>query len=423
MLLPRITCLSGSHSKNTFESLLFASRYSQDKKRNCDTAGIALRFLFLLKNQKNTCAISLDVIQFILSPNIDKRKDFQAMKKLFSLLLCAALLLSAMTGALTSCSGVDEKKEAKYTAAVALIANGNYESAYAAFKELGDYKDSEKYLSGFMYFPSVTSYDLYDRSGVMTTTFGSYNLPVRLLSKGTIDGEGEYTKDGWYSYDSKGNWMRQAVLYNDDFLAYDYTYDANGDVIKAEYTEGGAVVAVHLFAYDENRLLIRESYEENGVIYYEYQHTYDADGNLIKSVCEAGGINYVYDFVYNEDGNLINERGESSDGSTYNIDYTYNDDGNMIKNVRSDNGEISATLDFTYDSNKNLIKEEWSYPDETKDVYTQEYDENGNMIKKVNTYADGTVESAEWQYILTYVPIEIPEWTWGQIMGLFFEII
>jgi hypothetical protein len=345
------------------------------------------------------------------------------MKKLFSLLLCAVLFLSALTGALTSCSGDTDERETKYTAALALIASGDYESAYAAFKELGDYKDSEKYLSGFCYFPSVVNYDLYDRSGVMTITLGSYNLPVRLLAKGTIEGEGEYTKDGWYSYDSKGNWMRQAVLYNNDFLAYDYTYDANGNIIKAEYTDGGAVIAVHNYAYDENGLRIREAYEENGVVYYDYQNTYDANGNLIKSVCEAEGDNFVYDFVYNEDGNLVNDRGERSDGYSYNNDYTYNAEGNMIKKVCSENGEVGATLDCTYDSNENCIKEEWSYPDETKDVYTKEYDENGNLTKEVHTYSDGTVESVEWKYLFTYVPIDVPEWTKDQIRGLFFDII
>jgi len=34
-----------------------------------------------------------------------------------------------------------------------LILNGSYEEAYALFKELGDYKDSEEYLSRFRYVP------------------------------------------------------------------------------------------------------------------------------------------------------------------------------------------------------------------------------------------------------------------------------
>ena len=34
-----------------------------------------------------------------------------------------------------------------------LILNGSYEEAYALFKELGDYKDSEEYLSKFRYVP------------------------------------------------------------------------------------------------------------------------------------------------------------------------------------------------------------------------------------------------------------------------------
>lgn len=339
------------------------------------------------------------------------------MKKLLVKLLSLVMVIIIATSCLVSCG--EGENETKYNNACALIESGDYEAAYTVFKELDDYKDSEKYLSRFVYFPSVVNFDLYDRSGVMTTTLGSFNLPIRLLTNGTIDGEGEYTKDGWYSYDNNGNWLRQAMRYNSDFLAYDYTYDANGNIIKAEYTDGGAVIAVHNYAYDENGLRIRESYEENGVVYYDYQNTYDAKGNLIKSVYEAEDGNYIYDYVYNEDNNLVNERGESPDGYSYNNDYTYNDDGNMIKKVCSENGEISATLNCTYDSNKNCIKEEWNYPDKTKDVYTKEYDENGNLTKEVHTYADGTVESVEWEYLFTYVTIDVPEWTKNQIIGLF----
>ena len=343
------------------------------------------------------------------------------MKNQLTKLLSLAMVIIMAMSCLVACG--EDENEVKYNNACALIESGDYEAAYAAFKELGDYKDSEKHLERFAYFPSVVNYNLYDRSGVMTVTLGSYNLPVHILTKGTIDGVGEYTKDGWYSYDSKGNWMRQAMIYNGDFLAYDYTYDADGNVIKAEYTDGASVIAVHNYVYDENGLKIRESYEENGVVYYDYRNTYDAKGNLVKSVYEAEEGDYVYNYVYNEDGNLVNDRAEIPEGYSYNNDYTYNDDGNMIKKVCSENGEVTATLDCTYDSNGNRIKEVWSYPDETKDVFTKEYDENGNPTKEVHTYSDGTVESVEWKYLFTYVTIDVPEWTKDQIMGLFFEII
>ena len=342
------------------------------------------------------------------------------MKKQLTKLLSLAMAIILAISCLVSCG--EDKNEAKYNNACTLLESGDYEAAYTAFKELGDYKDSETYLSRFVHFPTVINYDLYDRSGVITTTLGAFNLPVHVSTKGTMEGEGEYTKDGWYSYDNNGNWMRQAVLYNSDFLAYDYTYDAKGNVIKAVYSVDGTVSAVHNFTYDENGLKIRDTYEENGVVYYDYQNTYDANGNMIKSVYAAEAGNYIYEYVYNEDGKIVNERGENPAGNYYTIDYTYNDDGNLIKKVRSENGEVTLTVDCTYDSNGNRIKEERSFPDETKDIYTREYDEHGNQTKEVRTYSDGIVETAEWKYIFTYVTIDVPEWTWGEIASLFFSI-
>ena len=67
-----------------------------------------------------------------------------------------------------------------------MIESGDYEEAYAAFMELGDFKDSQKYLSRFVYFPLVANYVLYDRSGVMTVELGAFNLPSRVFSVGTI---------------------------------------------------------------------------------------------------------------------------------------------------------------------------------------------------------------------------------------------
>lgn len=343
------------------------------------------------------------------------------MKKQIKSLFCTAMIITVAISSFVACEikqNQPDPNETKYNDACALIESGDYKGAYAAFKALDNYKDSQKYLSRFVYFPSVINYELEDRSGVMTVTLGSYNLPVRMLTKGTIDLKGDYTKDGWYTYDGKGNLMRQAMTYNGDFAAYDYTYDSNNNIIKAEGSEGDVVRAVNEYVYDENGLLIRESYVEDGVLYYDYVNSYDANGNLIKSVFEAEEGNYIYDYVYNENGNLVNERGESPYGC-YNNDYTYNADGNLAKKVRSENEEISYTLDYTYDSAGNCIKEEWSYPDETKDVYTKEYDEYGNITKEVHTYADGTVEMVEWQYVFTYITIDVPDWTMNQVMGIF----
>ena len=85
-----------------------------------------------------------------------------------------------------------------YIEAIDLAAEGKYEEAYAMFEELGNYKDSQKFLSRFVYFPTVLTYTLFDRTGVMTVDFGAYNLPSRMLSDGSIG-----TKDGMYIYDNQ----------------------------------------------------------------------------------------------------------------------------------------------------------------------------------------------------------------------------
>ena len=341
------------------------------------------------------------------------------MMKKISRLFCAALIFPMAMGTFAACENkMDNATETKYNSACALIESGDYEGAYSVFMGLGDYKNTEKYLSRFMCFPSVVNYELYDRSGVMTVTLGSYNLPVRMLTKGTIEGQGDYTKDGWYTYDGKGNLMRQAMTYNGDFAAYDYTYDANNNIIKAELSEAGVVRAVNGYAYDANGLLIRESYIEDGVVHYDYANSYDSNGNLIKSVYESPDGDYIYDYVYNADGKLINDSGTLPYGY-YTNEYTYSEDGRLAKKVYTEEGELNYTLYYTYDRVGMCIKEEYNYPNETKDVFTKEYDERGNLTKEVHTYADGTVETVEWQYVLTYVTIDVPTWTLNQIMGIF----
>ena len=342
------------------------------------------------------------------------------MKKQLTRLFCSAMVLTIAMSSLAACQTIkDNATETKYNSACALIERGDYKAAYAAFKDLGDYKNSENYLSRFVYFPSAINYELYDRAGVMTITLGSYNLPVRMLTEGTIEGEGDYTKDGWYTYDGKGNLMRQAMTYNGDFVAYDYSFDENNNIIKAELSEAGVVRAVNGYAYDANGLLIRESYIEDGVVHYDYANSYDSNGNLIKSVYESPDGDHIYEYVYDANGKLVNNSGETPYGYYYTNEYTYNEDGKRMKRVCFEEGALSFTINYTYDDAGNCIKEEYSYPDETKDVFTKEYDEYGNLTKEVHTYADGTVESVEWKYVFTYVTIDVPTWTKNQLMGIF----
>ena len=338
------------------------------------------------------------------------------MKKI-SRLVCAALTFTMTMGSFAACGkGSDETK---YNDARALIESGEYERAYAVFKELGDYKDSQKYLSRFVYFPTIANYDLHDRSGVMTVELGAYNMPSRMLTVGVEGAEDTtYIKDGVYTYDSVGNLMKQAVTYNETLLAYDYTYDQSNRLIKAEYSIDGVVCAVNDYVYDENGWLVRESYAEDGVTVYDYVNSYDANGNQIRCEYNAPEGDYVYIYTYNNEGYLVNERGEAPGGLWYTIDSTYTD-GKITQEVYNNNENESYITDHTYDNAGNCIREVTNFSDGTSEIFVQEFDANGNLTKEELTGTDGTVETVEWQYALTYLTIDIPDSTMSQILGVF----
>jgi YD repeat-containing protein len=310
------------------------------------------------------------------------------------------MVIIIATSCLVACG--EGENETKYNNACALIESGDYEAAYTVFKELGDYKDSEKYLSRFVYFPSVVNFDLYDRSGVMTVTLGQYNLPCKSVSEGTVG-----RKDSEYTYDSKGNLIRQAVTHNGMVAAMDHTYDENNHRIKVEYSENGVVSIVYDYAYDAKGQLIREVYTEEGVVYYDYQHSYDENGNMIKSEYNAPDADYVYTYTYNADGNMINEQCNVSIGHSYNVDYIYSADGKLTRKVRTEDGSPRYTMDYMYDTAGNCIKEERVYVDGATQSLVREYDAHGNVTKEVYTDADGTVETVESRHALTYLTIDV----------------
>ena len=337
------------------------------------------------------------------------------MKKFVFTLLSVLLVLPIMIASLVACSNKDEEKEIKYNQACTLVDEGKYEEAYTMFEELWDYKDSQKYLSRFVYFPTVLTYNFSDRSGVMTVDFGAYNLPSRMLSNGSIG-----TKDGMYIYDNQGNLVRQAVNFNKDFATFDYTYDANNNMIKAEYAEEGELVTVQDYTYNAAGSLTKEVYTRDGVVIYVAEWFYDENGKLIRS--DYNNTEYEYSdtitYTYDADGKMTNESGVDCEGNTYTITFNYGADGRLAQEVYVE-GDFQCTVYYTYDNAGNCIKEETVYLDGTKDIFTREYDANGNATKEMFVEADGTVQTVESQYVLTYLMIDVPASTMNQLMELF----
>ena len=378
------------------------------------------------------------------------------MKRLFSTMIFAVIVLAMLVGTLTSCDSVEgivndimnedfiqniingkdnnantnntentgnnntnqvDETEAKYNAAIALIEDGKYEEAYEAFKALGDYKDSEQYLAKFTYLPTVVTYVLSGRSGVMNVTFGKFNLPSQIISDGDAG-----KRDGTYTYDDQGNLMRQEMKYNGDVMMYDYSYDEYNRHIGAVYTHNGVETHSYEYIYNDLGQIVKVIYSEEGGYTEESIYNYSDDSqNYTEYLYIINGVTVcAYTYTHNEDGNVTSEHLEDyTGGYYYTINYIYDIFGKLIQEIYTD-AEQQLVANYTYDAAGNCIKAECLYPNGTSHVLTKEYDAHGNVIKEVQISADGEVKSVETQYTLLYIPIDVPESTMLNINSILF---
>ena len=97
----------------------------------------------------------------------------------------------------------------KYNEALELIENGEYVAAYEILDELGDYKDAQQKIENFHYVPVRVTCSEEDEITYFEFFYNKDNLPSQVV----------------YTYS-----------YGDKFIE-DYTYDANGNVIKEVHTD------------------------------------------------------------------------------------------------------------------------------------------------------------------------------------------
>ena len=159
----------------------------------------------------------------------------------------------------------------KYNEALELIENGEYVAAYEILDELGDYKDAQQKIENFHYVPVRVTCSEEDEITYFEFFYNKDNLPSQVV----------------YTYS-----------YGDKFIE-DYTYDANGNVIKEVYTDSDGDKSI-------------------------YDYTYDANGNVIKEVYTySDGDKSIYDYTYDANGNVIKEVHTDSDGDTNSVDIEY----------------------------------------------------------------------------------------------------
>ena len=233
------------------------------------------------------------------------------MKKLASVLLSAALLLS-----LCACS----KNETRlFAGACTFYADG-----------------------GLMSF-SEYSYK-YDKDG---------NLVKELEY---FDGNLNSTKER--DYDSSGSFTEKKTN-NRDNLEYIREYDKNGVIRKeTKYDYTGEVEEIS--EYNEDGLIIRkESFSWTYTVEYEY----DDKGNLTKEIetdyDDNNVVEKIYEDIYDSEGKVIQRTITSADGSPVLVEKTETiTDGNK-KTVNSydSNNELRYVTEKEYDDKENLLKE------------------------------------------------------------------
>lgn len=325
-------------------------------------------------------------------------KGYPVVKKLLSLLLCTAILATALIF-----GGCADPRAAKYEKAISLLNSKNYAEAKALFAELGDYQDAATHLARF-YFAPATATDKFDgKTFSVTFTYNEDNLPVRELH---TDADGNVTDTFDYSYDEKGNLIREvwAEVGVGESVS-EYRYDAKGNLTYESHSypvETGRESYSSTNTYDENNRKI-ESRELWGDEELVCTYTYDEKGNLIREVVSGMGEGTdTYIYTYDENGKITRADVTYSDGSVGFSTYTYDARGNRTQEVHDFGDGRTATYNYTYDERNRLTDGDFVFLDGTTAHYTYVHDENDCLIRA--TFDDnGTEESVEMTYMLTYI--------------------
>lgn len=247
-----------------------------------------------------------------------------------------------------------------YDNAVGLMESGNYDAACTQFQSLGAYQDSAELLTECTYRKAVsllhygpdTDYEKIDQAREIFLSLGDYGESEAYLSQfrrasislsraylqsgedlgaeplwydaqGRLTGRGSVLEQ--YAYDEEGRLIYDAP----DHIEYDeegrisvvsneervvsYTYDKKGNEISRSYyyiesqrTRSRPVRYERKYSGD---LLVKETFYDNEMLWTVNLYTYDDQGYLTEHTVQTyGGKPYssdqTYQYAYHEDGTL-----------------------------------------------------------------------------------------------------------------------
>jgi len=231
----------------------------------------------------------------------------------------------------------EAEMNAKYENALALLNAEDYENAYNAFIELGDWKDSLAYVDRFTVLENV----------ILEET--------QILHK-NLETE---TSTIYYEYDSQGRVIQKNGNYLDYFCfgldaytpgnIWTYEYDANGDLVCVNhYIDTKDLSLVIEFTYDDNHAIVAgtmtTNYDQNN-LYFDY----NSENNVSRIVfldpwyseMAAADTGWIMNYIY-EDGSLIRREYCGWEGEPY-------------AEALTDDFHLDNAREYQYDENGNCI--------------------------------------------------------------------
>lgn len=209
-----------------------------------------------------------------------------------------------------------------------------------------------------------------------------------------IDSSGSYVIT---YYDTEGRETK--VEYHPlDSSVYDvvFTYDDKGNLLKEVWTYPDKLsITENKYDEDGNLTAVYKGESEDS-LYLDNEYTYES-GRKVKFVNynDDGSVWNMYIYVYDDNGNLLKETEESDDGYIYRSwEYEYSEDGVLLQMTDTFHENKSV---IHYDEEENEILHEYYFKDEYSGCVENEYGPFG-LISSTHKDENGDVEICEKTY-------------------------
>ena len=233
---------------------------------------------------------------------------------------------------------------------------------------------------------SIVSYEYEENNGELLKTKYANGDYLRC----EYDTQGRLVKEYYYS----------AASQKEQLLHY-YVYDREGNLYRAtDYASG----KTYRMSYDFLDRLMRVRDEKGNA----YQYTYDANNNMIRLRHEADGMNRTSAYTYDKDsreikttlgaitrntaydawGRVKTQDWKDGENQIFRVSYEYPDSGKNIISLPTAVVNGGSRTEYTYDNNGNItsIKEGGKTVTYTYDGMNRLTRENNELLNKTITY-------------------------------------